>query len=278
MDYAVDGTSAVEVARRHPCFDATAHDRVGRVHLPVAPRCNIQCAFCERKVCAALTMQHPGWAQRLATPAQALETVRGLVRQHPGECFVVGVAGPGDPLANAATFETLGRVHQEFPALLKCLSTNGLLLEQSLPRILEVGVTAITVTVNAPDGDTGQHIYRWVHLDGHTYRGREAAELLIASQLRGIRTALAAGLAVKVNCVLIPGVNDRHVTDLARSLKEADVRLMNIMPLIPAGRMRDRRAPTCEELNRARADCETLLPQFRHCTQCRADVVRFPRS
>ncbi len=269
---------ADEVARRHPCFDARAHERVGRVHLPVAPRCNIQCAFCERKVCASVTMQHPGWAQRLASPDDAVETVRRLVRQHPGECFVVGVAGPGDPLANEATLETLGRVHREFPALMKCLSTNGLLLEQQLPRILDAGVTAITVTVNAPDGEVGQHVYLWARHEGRTVRGREAAELLVERQLCGIRAALGAGLAVKVNSVLIPGVNDRHMARLAGRLKGIGVRLMNIMPLIPAGAMRACRAPTCAELNQARAECEALLPQFRRCTHCRADVVLFPRT
>ena len=267
-----------EVAQRHPCFDAQAHDRVGRVHLPVAPRCNIHCAFCEHKICASITMQHPGWAQRLLPPADAVELVRRLVRQHPGEHFVVGVAGPGDPLVNDETFEALGQVHREFPDLMKCLSTNGLLLEQKLPQILGVGVTALTVTVNAPDASVGQQIYAWVRHEGRIYRGVEAAELLIASQLRGIRAALAAGLALKVNTVLIPGVNDQHLIRLARCLKDIGVPLMNIMPLIPAGRMRDRRAPGCEELSKARSDCEEILPQFRRCMQCRADVVVFPRQ
>lgn len=261
----------------HPCFDEEAHGRVGRVHLPVAPRCNIQCAFCERKVCASLTMQHPGWALRLLSLADAVDLVRRLASSRPGESFVVGVAGPGEPLANRGTFEALGAVHREFPALLKCISTNGLLLEESLPRLLDVGVSALTVTVNALDGRVGQEIYAWVRHEGTVYRGREAAEVLIGAQLRGIRAALDAGLALKVNTVLIPGVNDQHVTALARLLREMGVPLMNLMPLIPGGRMRDHRAPTRDEVSRARSACEEAVPQFRLCEHCRADVVRFPR-
>ena len=34
---------------RHPCFDADARHQFGRVHLPVAPACNVQCNFCDRK-------------------------------------------------------------------------------------------------------------------------------------------------------------------------------------------------------------------------------------
>ena len=260
----------------HPCFDEQAHERVGRVHLPVAPRCNIQCAFCERRVCANLTMQHPGWARRLLSPPEAVELVRRLARSRPGEKFVVGVAGPGEPLENGETIEALSQVHQEYPALMKCVSTNGLLLEQKLPQLLNAGVTALTVTVNAPDSGVGQQIYVWVRYEGTTYRGQEAAELLIANQLCGIQAALDAGLALKVNTVLIPGVNDQHVVRLARRLKDMGVHLMNIMPLIPAGKMKDHRAPTCDELNQARLDCESSVPQFRRCEQCRADVIRFP--
>ena len=100
--------SPVEIMRGHPCFNEQAHERVGRVHLPVAPRCNIQCAFCERRICANLTMQHPGWMRQLLSPAEAVERVRCLAHPRPGENFVVGVAGPGEPLKNSGTFEALG--------------------------------------------------------------------------------------------------------------------------------------------------------------------------
>ncbi len=265
-----------EIARGHPCFDEAAHAQVGRVHLPVARRCNIQCGFCERRVCANLTMQHPGWARRLLTPREAAELVRRLVDEHQDERFVVGVAGPGEPLANAETFEALRLVHEEFPRLTKCVSSNGLMLEERLPLLLEVGVEALTVTVNSVDAEVGERVYAWVRHDGVVYRGCEAAEVLIAAQARGVQAAFEAGLAVKVNTVLIPGVNDRHVVDVARRLRELGVRLMNLMPLIPGGRMRDLHAPTCEELRRARLACGEEIQQFRACEQCRADVVRFP--
>ncbi len=263
--------------RRHPCFDEEAHDRVGRVHLAVAPRCNIQCAFCERRICANLTMQHPGWARQLLSPQEAVEMVRRLVRSRKNEDFVVGVAGPGEPLENEETFEALNAIHREYPSLLKCVSTNGLLLESKLPRILDVGTTALTVTANAPDSEVGQRIYAWVRHQGMVYRGQEAARILIANQLRGIQAAIQAGLALKVNTVLIPGVNDQHIVRLARRLSEIGVRLMNIMPLIPSGQMSGHRPPTCEELRKARADCEEVIPQFRRCMHCRADAMHFPQ-
>ena len=262
----------------HPCFDEAAHARVGRVHLPVAPRCPIRCGYCDRRTCAHLGTDRPGWAARVLTSEQELALVERLVREQPADAppFVVGVAGPGEPLANEATFETLALVHQAHPTLVKCLSTNGLLLERSLPRLLAAGVSHLTVTVNACRAEVGAAIYDWVRDTGRTYRGPDGAALLIERQIAGIRAALAAGLALKVNTVLVPGVNDAHVAELSRVLADLGVRLMNLVPLIPAGRMAGQRAPTCEELRAARAACEVWLPQFRLCEQCRADVVRFP--
>jgi len=275
---ALTTTLPADILQHHPCFSERAHHEVGRVHLPVAPRCNIRCNFCERKICTNLSMQHPGWARRLLSPEEAVQLVDDLAETRPYERFVVGVAGPGEPLANPETFAALARIHRQHPALMKCVSTNGLLLEQELPRLIEAGVSALTVTVNAPDSRVGQHIYAWVRHQGAVYRGPEAAEILIASQMCGIQAALEAGLVLKVNTVLIPGVNDRHLTRLARRLREAGVGLMNIMPLIPGGRMKDRRAPTCHELIEARSSCSRFVPQFRCCEQCSADVVRFPQG
>jgi len=221
-------------------------------------------------------MQHPGWTARILSVEEAVELVRSTMYSRAEEDFVVGVAGPGDPLANEETFEALNLIHREYPGLLKCISTNGLLLEARLPWILEVGIRALTVTVNAADSVVGKHIYSWAKYQGIIYREEEAAALLISKQFSGIRKALDAGLSVKVNTVLIPGINDRHMVKLGLLLKETGVKLMNIMPLIPSGRMKSFRAPTCDELRKARRDCEEIIPQFYRCEQCRADVVYLP--
>jgi nitrogen fixation protein NifB len=265
------------VIQEHPCFNEEAHDRVGRVHLPVAPKCNIQCNFCERKVCMNIAIQHPGWTAKVISPEEALDLVRSIVKTRKGK-FVLGVAGPGDPLANEATFKALNLIHHEYPDIMKCLSTNGLLLADKLNEIINSGVTALTVTVNAANADTGQQIYRWVRYEGRTYRGREAAELLIEKQIQGIKNAVDAGIIVKINTVFIPGINDGQMTTLASHLRDLHVNIMNIMPLIPSGKMRDLTAPTCEEINRARQICEAFITQFHQCEHCRADIIHFPST
>lgn len=261
----------------HPCFSKEAHRLVGRVHLPVAPLCNIQCNFCERNLCAALNIQHPGWTTELLSVAEAVDLIHSVMHSKSQEYFfVVGVAGPGEPLANSQTFEALGLIHKEYPHLLKCMSTNGLLLEDKLTNIIEVGVRAVTVTINAPGSQVGRRIYPWVSYGGKTYRGEEAASLLVAKQFSGIRRAVDVGLIIKVNTVFIPGVNDVQMPEIATQIKEAGAKIMNIMPLIPSGKMKKMPHPSCDELKRVRQECEKIIPQFRHCEQCRADVRYLP--
>jgi nitrogen fixation protein NifB len=258
----------------HPCFDADSHCSVGRIHLPVAPRCNIKCKFCSRKHDCA-NENRPGVTSKILNPAEALELVARTVEAD-SRIHVVGIAGPGDPLANEATFETFALVHASFPHLTKCLSTNGLLLSDRLDSLLDVKLDTLSVTINALHPWVGAKIYSFVEYGGKTYFGEEAARLLFYNQISGLEKAIKRGLRVKVNSVLIPGVNDQELSELAALLRGIGVNLMNVMPLIPQAEMAGLPAVSNSTLNTVRDSCEKLVKQFRHCKQCRADAIGIP--
>lgn len=144
--------------RGHPCFDKQAHFSVGRLHLPIAPRCNIQCNYCTRAL--NRDEERPGVSAAVLSPREALEITRKITSED-NTIKVIGIAGPGDPLANEETFEALSLVHREFPRLTKCLATNGLLLPQRVDDLVRVGVTNLTVTINAVDKEVGKSFYPW---------------------------------------------------------------------------------------------------------------------
>lgn len=258
----------------HPCFDAESHCSVGRIHLPVAPRCNIKCKFCSRKHDCA-NENRPGVTSKIVSPAEALELVDRAIENDP-RITVVGIAGPGDPLANESTFETLKLLNRRFPELTKCLSTNGLLLPDRLDSLLDAGLDTLTVTMNALHPWIGGEIYSWAEFRGRKYYREEAARLLFSNQISGIEKAIRRGLRVKVNSVLVPGINEGEMPGLAALLKNVGVGLMNIMPLIPQAEMADFPVVSINELNRVRESCEKSIPQSRHCLQCRADAVGIP--
>ena len=254
----------------HPCFDADAHCSVGRIHLPVAPRCNIKCKYCSRKHDCA-NENRPGVTTKIINPEEALENVRMAVLLEP-RIRVVGIAGPGDPLANPATFKTLELVRTGFPRMSLCLSTNGLLLPEYIKELIALDLDSLTVTVNAIDEKVGAQIYSFVHFHNYVLRGAEAAACLRDNQLEGIRQAAAAGIRLKVNSVLIPGINEAEMVPLAKTLKQLNVSVMNIMPLIPQADFAHLQ-PVPEDLHREiREQCAPFMNQISHCRQCRADA------
>lgn len=257
----------------HPCFGGNRH-RNGRIHLAVAPRCNISCAYCDRRHDCA-NESRPGVASRILTPMQALdEVVRVMADERLGRIIrVVGIAGPGDPLANDETFEAFRLVRERFPGLLFCLSTNGLLLAERIGQLAGVGLHSLTLTINAFSPAVGAQIYRHVMFKGSRLQGIEGAAFLIERQLEGLRLAVEAGLVVKVNTVLIPGVNDQQVPLVAEKAADLGAYVMNIMPLIPQGRFAAVVPPSPEYLESVRSANERIITQFRGCCQCRADAV-----
>jgi nitrogen fixation protein NifB len=185
---------------------------------------------------------------------------------------VIGIAGPGDPLANDETFETLELIRKEFPNVTFCLSTNGLALPEKMPDLLNVGINTLTVTMNAIDSEIEAQLIDHVTYNGKVYRGVEAAEILIKNQLEGIKLAVEAGIVVKVNTVLVPDINGQHILDVAKKINELGVFIMNVMPLICQAKFADMVSPTPAERKAVQDMCEPYVQQMRHCRQCRSDA------
>jgi len=269
-------TTACEMKNRiqgHPCFGGN-HHKNGRMHLAVAPACNIKCGYCSRKHDCA-NESRPGVTSRLMTPDEAIAKVREVMASPVvGPIIkVVGIAGPGDPLANEQTFDTFARVKQEFPHLMLCLSTNGLLLPESIDRLYELGLHSLTVTINAVDPEVGAQIYRHVIYHGRHYSGVNGAQILIDNQFEGLRRAGELGLTIKVNSVLVPGVNDAQLPLIAQKVKSLGAFVMNIMPIIPQAELAHIVPPTEERMAEVRKANEGIIGQFSHCKQCRADAI-----
>lgn len=254
----------------HPCFSEEAHHKFGRIHLPVAPHCNIQCRYCIRKYDCA-NESRPGITSNVLSPQAALERVRAVVERNEN-ISVIGIAGPGDPLANEATFETMSVIHREFPELVLCISTNGLALPESIEGLMRSGVRSITITINAATPAIAERIYSWISYQGKRYTGKEAAQRIVSNQWRGLINAVDAGFIVKVNTVLIPGINDAEIPLIAWGAGERGADIMNIMPLIPQADFSDLSRPSRETIERKRKECSGRIPQMSHCRQCRADA------
>lgn len=259
---------------RHPCYSYQAHHQYARMHLPVAPRCNISCNYCNRKFDCA-NESRPGVTSEVLAPEAARDKFL-LVREKVPNLSVVGIAGPGDALANwSGTKKSLELIREVDPDVIFCLSTNGLMLPHHAREILELGVRHVTVTVNCLDSAIGARIYRYVNYRNRIFRGQTGADVLLHNQQQGIEHLARGGVLVKVNIVMIKDVNDGHIPDVVRRVKELGAFITNIMPLVPApGSVFQNFDPTDRaELDGMRDLCGQDMLQMRHCKQCRADAI-----
>ncbi|MEA5478179.1 nitrogenase cofactor biosynthesis protein NifB [Pseudanabaena galeata UHCC 0370] len=271
--------SMQERIAKHPCYSEDAHHHYARMHVAVAPACNIQCNYCNRKYDCA-NESRPGVVSELLTPEEAAHKVMVIGGKIP-QMTVLGIAGPGDPLANPEkTFRTFELIAAQAPDIKLCLSTNGLMLPEYVDRIKKLNIDHVTITINMVDPEIGTKIYPWVRYNRKRYTGLEASQILHERQMLSLDLLREADILCKVNSVMIPGINDEHLVEVGRVIREKGAFLHNIMPLISAPEhgthfgLTGQRGPNPKELKKLQDHCaEGNMKIMRHCRQCRADAV-----
>jgi nitrogen fixation protein NifB len=258
----------------HPCFNDKTRHKYGRIHLPVAPDCNIQCNYCNR-LYDCVNESRPGVTSNILTPEQAMLYLDGIMNKR-HDIAVAGIAGPGDPFANAEkTMKTFELIREKYPEMLLCVATNGLNIIPYINRLSEMNLSHVTVTINAMDPEIGARIYSWVRYGTKIYRGTEGAKLLADKQIESIILLKEKGILVKVNTIIVPGINDGHIIEVAKKVKLAGADILNCIQLYPnkSTAFENIMAPDAKIVAKIRLEAQNYLPQMNHCTRCRADAT-----
>ncbi len=241
------------------------------LHLPVAPRCNLHCSYCDRtRDCANTTASVR--SSRLLTPQQAAAFAADALASDP-RIVCVGVSGPGEPLANPqATLETLRLVREQSPAVPLFVCTNGVQLEENVSALGDAGVSLCTVVVNSLDPTVVGRLIDWARGPEGILTGDDSARFVIERQVAGISAAIQAGMTARATCNLIPGVNDTGIEELAKRLKALGVGHLHLQPLRPSSAraqlFEGTREPTPVALEQAREAARRHLESIGDCHRC----------
>ena len=258
---------------KHPCFNCSG-GKYARIHLPIAPACNIQCNYCVRKYDCP-NESRPGVTTNVLSPEEAFERFM-LAKSKMDNLTVVGIAGPGDALANfPETKKSLQLIREADPNVTFCLSTNGLMLPLYAQELIDLGVSHVTVTLNAVDPTIGAKIYKHIDYLGTRYTGIEAASILLANQLAGIRYLTSRGIICKINTVMLKGINEHNIEEVVKKASSLGAYISNIMQLIPVqgSVFENLELVSNKEIMAIREKCAPELRQMYHCRQCRADAI-----
>jgi cyclic pyranopterin phosphate synthase len=196
--------------------ESALRDSYGRaitdLRVSITDRCNYRCVYCRTGNEGAQYSELP--------IADYLRMVRVLVNLGIEKVRLTG----GEPLLRKGLTDLIRELAKLRTSagekLDLALTTNGHLLEGLAAQLKDAGLSRITVSMDAVDAATFEHITR---VPGSFER-----------VLRGIRAAQSAGLApVKVNCVLLRGFNDDQIPLFAKFAREEGVivRFIEFMPL-----------------------------------------------
>ncbi len=267
-----------EKIKDHPCYSEEAHHYFARMHVAVAPACNIQCNYCNRKYDCA-NESRPGVVSEKLTPEQARRKVVAVANEVP-QLSVLGIAGPGDACYDwRKSRATFTEIVKDIPDIKLCISTNGLALPDHIDELAAMNVDHVTITINMVDPEIGAKIYPWIYYKNKRWFGVEASQILHERQMLGLEMLSARGILTKINSVMIPGINDQHLIEVNKWVKARGAFLHNVMPLIsdPAHGthygLTGQRGPTAKELKALQDKLEGGAKLMRHCRQCRADAV-----
>lgn len=189
---------------------------------------------------------------------------------------VIGVAGPGEPFSHPEdTLKALSMARERFPDIILCVATNGLNILPYLDALAGLKVSHVTITVNAVDPCVGAKIYSWARYAKKVFRGVEAAALLRDKQLDAIKGLKERNITVKVNTIIIPGVNDSHITEIAKKAAALGADTLNCIPLCPSKGtpFESIEEPQDELVAEIRRQAGVYIPQMYHCRRCRADAA-----
>lgn len=189
-------------------------DRFGRVHnylrISVTDRCNLRCLYCMPEEGVAFAD-----ASTLLSYDQIVEVVEAGAELGITRLRITG----GEPLVRPGLPELIGRL-SAIPGIEDiALTTNGMLLAPHAEALKAAGLTRVNISLDTLDASRFRLIAR---------RGE------LKRVLEGVEAAAAAGLTpIKLNCVLLKGINEDEIAAFLRLAYEQPlhVRFIEYMPI-----------------------------------------------
>ncbi|MHA7210537.1 GTP 3',8-cyclase MoaA [Arthrobacter sp. MDT1-65] len=185
--------------------------RATDMRLSLTDKCNLRCTYC-------MPAEGLNWLQKdqVLSRAEIVRLVRiGVDRLGVRELRLTG----GEPLVRADLLDIIRDIRTGHPDLPISMTTNALGLDRRAVQLKDAGLTRINVSMDSLHPETFAQLTRRPFLD---------------RVLKGIEAAADAGLGlVKINAVLMRGINDHEAPDLVEwaVARGFELRFIEQMPL-----------------------------------------------
>ncbi|MDR3071887.1 MAG: GTP 3',8-cyclase MoaA [Clostridiales Family XIII bacterium] len=218
----------------------------------VTDLCNLHCLYC---------MPKNGVKKKRHEDILRIEEIETIARAAASlGISKIRITG-GEPLVRKGIEEIVRRV-SALPGIQEvCLTTNGHFLQEKAEALAEAGLSRVNISLDALDAS----VYAKITGGGDLFKA-----------LSGIEAAIQAGLTpIKINCVLMKGVNEGEIERLAGLSEhaEVEVRFLELMPIATTSTWsQDHFLTANEAISKVpgnRASIDTIEPiSHSFCSQC----------
>ncbi|KAH9951006.1 molybdenum cofactor biosynthesis prote [Amylocystis lapponica] len=201
------------------------------LRISLTERCNLRCFYCMPSEGVELSP-----AGHILTDDEVIQLATLFVKSGVTKIRLTG----GEPTVRKGLVQIVARLNElrEFGLQSIGMTTNGIALERRLPSLIENGLTHLNISLDTMDPFKFEILTR--------RRGHEAV-------LRSLQAALSSSLrSVKLNVVVVKGLNDAEILDFLEMTKEKalSVRFIEFMPFTGNGWDKAKMVPSSELLAR----------------------------
>ncbi len=185
------------------------------LRISLTERCNLRCVYCMPEEGVPLSPQ-----RELLTTPEIIMLSSLFVSQGVNKIRLTG----GEPTVRRDILPLMRQIGALRSHGLKelCLTTNGLALHRKLDDMVEVGLTGVNLSLDTLDPFQFQIMTRRKGFDAVMKSIDKVLEL----------NKHGAGIKLKINCVVMRGLNDREILPFVEMTREQDVeiRFIEYMP------------------------------------------------
>ncbi|MDU1052649.1 GTP 3',8-cyclase MoaA [Clostridium baratii] len=188
-------------------------DKYGRnvdyLRISITDRCNLRCIYCMPEKGSSFQME-----ENILSNEEIYKIAKEAAKLGIRKVRLTG----GEPLVRKGIVELIKKINSIDGIEEICLTTNGILLEENIDELYKSGLRKVNISLDTLNKEKYNKITR----------GGDINKVINA-----IDKCLDYGIVVKLNVVIIKGINDDEILDLMNLTldKKVDVRFIELMPI-----------------------------------------------
>jgi len=181
------------------------HQRViNYLRISVTQRCNFRCLYCMSEKPFSWVPQ-----ENLLSFEELFVFIKMAIDSGVDKIRLTG----GEPLLRDSVDKLVSMIYSYAPQVDLCMTTNAYLLKHLAKRLRDAGLKRVNISLDSLDQETMKQI---------------AKKDVLSQVLDGIDEAIRVGLKIKINTVILQGINEHEVLDLFEYAKSREIEIRYI--------------------------------------------------